>query len=470
MRFQILSHAGMMVEESGVSLLFDPWLIGSCYWRSWWNFPEPDRTLVTSLKPNYIYLTHLHWDHFHGPSLKLFDPATTFLVPKLHTRRMVDDLNDLGFKNVIEIPHGSHVTLGDDFELYSYQFGPCADSAAVVKTKTVTLLNANDSKFFGLPLKQIIDRFEKFDFVFRSHSSATAIPYCIDNYSETYAEFRTAEDYMNDFAQFSLFLKTRYAIPFASNHCFLHKETYAYNKTSVTPYDAQRYYQQQAQARRIISDCVVMPPGSTWDEHQGFNLEPFDYQNKFEYVDQLQEKYANKLNEYYEQEQRALAHWNYFTTYFSQFLQSIPWFIRRKKDFKVCFNITDNKGTHYWLIDFNQQSITQHTAPVDSLIEIECAARIINDCVRKKMFSVWTASKRLKIKLAKKENLKDLQLLFTLLDLYELDYLPLMKNVSFRHLGVTLRRWREFVEYARVLLNVKVFKKAFSLTPYYQSE
>ena len=43
MKFKILSHAGMTVEGKGKTLLFDPWLIGSCYWRSWWNFPEIDR-------------------------------------------------------------------------------------------------------------------------------------------------------------------------------------------------------------------------------------------------------------------------------------------------------------------------------------------------------------------------------------------------------------------------------------------
>ena len=467
MKFQILSHAGMLVEQEGISILFDPWLIGSCYWRSWWNFPEPELSLVKSLKPNYIYLTHLHWDHFHGPSLKLFSPDTKFIVPKIHTKRMVEDLEDLGFSHVIEIPHGSKLQLGNNFELYSYQFGPCSDSAALIKSKDVTLLNANDSKFFGFPLKQIINKFKKFDFIFRSHSSATAIPYCIQDYYENYTEIRTSQDYIDDFTCFALFLKTKYAIPFASNHCFLHKDTFEFNQLAVSPHDVQNYYKKKAKEFDIKSDCIVMPPGSSWDEENGFNIVPFDYDNKTYYIENLQVKYGPLLTNYYEQENRALANWNYFNRYFRLFLEAMPRFLFMKKNLKIIFKMTDAKKTNYWAIDFYNKSVCMEDVLNDSQIVIESSARIINDCVRKKMFSVWTASKRLKVHLANKDNLNDLRLFFTLLDLYELDLLPISRNFRWRALGIYFRRWREIIEFVHVIMKVKLLKKPFSLPAYY---
>jgi UDP-MurNAc hydroxylase len=39
MEFQTLSHAGLRVAAGGAELLCDPWLVGSVYWRSWWNYP-----------------------------------------------------------------------------------------------------------------------------------------------------------------------------------------------------------------------------------------------------------------------------------------------------------------------------------------------------------------------------------------------------------------------------------------------
>ena len=91
---------------------------------------------------------------------------------------MIDDLNWLGFGNVIEIEHNEEFELGADFRLSSYQFGFGVDSAMVVSGGDTTLFNCNDCKLFGLPLKQITKRYPKIDFVFRSHSSASPIPFC----------------------------------------------------------------------------------------------------------------------------------------------------------------------------------------------------------------------------------------------------------------------------------------------------
>ena len=73
MKFQVLSHAGLQVTAREKSLICDPWLIGSCYWRSWWNYPAVSKQLLQTLSPDFIYLTHIHWDHFQGPSLSSYN-------------------------------------------------------------------------------------------------------------------------------------------------------------------------------------------------------------------------------------------------------------------------------------------------------------------------------------------------------------------------------------------------------------
>ena len=33
-------HSSLEIRRKDFSLIFDPWLLGSAYWRSWWNFPK----------------------------------------------------------------------------------------------------------------------------------------------------------------------------------------------------------------------------------------------------------------------------------------------------------------------------------------------------------------------------------------------------------------------------------------------
>jgi len=470
MKFTILSHAGLCVEHNGVRIVSDPWLIGSCYWRSWWNFPEPPAALIENLQPDYIYLTHLHWDHFHGASLKkLFAPTTRILVPKVPTRRMLRDLEWLGFCNVTELPHGSQMRLSEDFTLHSYQFGLGVDSAMMLSGGRYTLFNCNDCKYFGLPLKQITNRFPKIDFVLRSHTSASAIPYCIEGYEATFPHLRTQQDYVREFSRFALSVGARYAIPFASNHCFLHKETFHFNHTAVLAEDIRSDYERLAAQVNHQSECVVMAPGSSWSDAEGFQIVPFNYAHRDEYIQGLLARHATKLVQQYEKETQALADFASFRTYFEGFLRAIPWPVRKWLRSRIVFRTRDAQGEHNWLVDMAASKVEVLVGRGDDCVTIETPPQVLNDCTKIWMFSVWTPSKRLKIYLPSTDDLKTVTTLFTLLDFYELEMLPVGKNLTWRSLSIRLRRWREVVEAGRLFLKHVVLRRPFEIASLYAS-
>src|SRR6185369_16052490 len=118
--FKVLGHACMLVEVNGQRLLIDPWLIGSCYWRSWWHFPKPVEVTPDLFKVDAIYVTHGHFDHLHFPSLRKFDRSTRIIVAKFVTAKMRAGLEYLGFKNIVELPHGAEHRFGESFRLFSY--------------------------------------------------------------------------------------------------------------------------------------------------------------------------------------------------------------------------------------------------------------------------------------------------------------------------------------------------------------
>jgi UDP-MurNAc hydroxylase len=470
-KFTVLSHAGLAVDHGGIRLVFDPWLIGSCYWRSWWNYPEPDPALVRSLAPQFIYLTHLHWDHFHGPSLKtLFDPETTMVVPKLPTRRMVEDLRWLGFHNIVEIPHGRKLRLAEDFELRSYQFGLATDSTAVISGGGYTLLNCNDCKAFGLPLRQIMRNHPKIDFIFRSHSSASPIPLCIEDHERLLPQDDGSYDSADQFARCAIYSGARYAVPFASNHCFLHPETRHFNATATTPDLAKRRYLAIAAEVGVNTECVVMPPASSWSDADGFKISPFDFNQRDAHIANMLERNRDRLVEQCEQEAKTVADFPAFERYFKQFCRALPLPIRRRRLPALTFRVRDSVGVHHWRVDpkFGEAS-RLGASPEDGLV-FEVHAAVLNDCTNARMFSVWTPSKRLKIHLPTAAALGAANLWFNLFDLYEIGLLPIINNFRLRSLGVRARRWRESVEVADIVLRRIFLRERFSVSRIYPVE
>jgi len=468
MKFTVVSHACLSVEHGGTSVLVDPWIVGSCYWRSWWNFPEPPAELVESLRPSFIYLTHLHWDHFHGVSLRRFPRSTPILVPKARTHRMVDDLKWLGFEDVREIPHGGSIQLGDDFRLHSFQFGLILDSSPIFEGGGTTLFDANDCKYFGLTLRDVMQRFPKIDFVLRSHSSAGALPYCIEGYETRFPNLRTRTDYIEEFSRFAIHVGARYAIPFASNHCYLHPETLRFNSIAVNPAEVAARCNALAREVGAATECVVMPPGSTWSSERGFELQPFDYAKRNEYIEDLRRRHQAKLDRTAAQEAEEVGDFDAFRTYFEKFLRAaIPYVIRSWMLEPFGFRVRDAAGDRVWLVNPRDGLIEERAEAPPGTIVFQTAAKILNDCTRLKMFSTWTASKRLSIVVPRDEQIRVVNALVWLLDLYELDLLPLTNNLEMRSLSVYSRRWREAVEVARLAIRHGLLRKPFVVKDLY---
>ena len=50
--------------------------------------------------PDFLYLTHHHFDHFHYPSMRTIDRRTTVLLPEFGVDVMAGEVRSLGFSNV----------------------------------------------------------------------------------------------------------------------------------------------------------------------------------------------------------------------------------------------------------------------------------------------------------------------------------------------------------------------------------
>ena len=213
-------------------------------------------------------------------------------------------------------------------------------------------------------------------------------------------------------------------------------------------------------------ECVVMPPGSSWSVDAGFSLRSFDYTKQWEYVAELSRRHEYGLDRQYRREEAAVADFRRFEGYFRGFLDAMGWLLRRMVPLTV-FAVQETDRQRYWLVDARRNRITGVDDDSDGSIVITVHALVINDCTRKRMFSVWTPSKRLRIR-TRNVPLWQVEALFLLFDLYEGNGLPLWRNLAPRTLAIWLRRWREPVSIVRAAIGVAITRNIRSVADLYR--
>lgn len=456
MEFEILSHAGLRVEHENTTLIVDPWLVGSAYWRSWWNYPPVDEARVRKLRANFIYLSHIHWDHFHGPSLRMLGKDIEILIPEDRYSRMRDDLRSMGFKRLREIPHGKPYRLAADFEITPFLFFPLTDSMLAVRAGQTVLLDANDCKICGLPLRQVKKLYPSVDFVLRSHSSANT-RVCheyLDGAGSNYGDVDNKEDYLRSFCNFIGAVKPRYAVPFASNHCHLHRETRQFNKWQQTPKDVRDYFHTYKATRGTETELVTMLPGSLWNDRTGFALAPEAqwFSDRDRQIDQYAETHAQTLGAQYAREDNVVVTEDDLRKFFDRVHSHVPWFWRRRFAGRpVFFNSRNGSGDNLWKIDLHANTVVRSTPGeyFASDMRIEIPAVVLKQALRMNMFAHAGISKRVK-RLATRKSMGLLGLFMQILDFEEYELIPLHRNLSWRSLRVWARRWREALGYVQL--------------------
>jgi hypothetical protein len=159
MQIQTLGHATLVLSEreGAPILLTDPWLVGSCYWRSWWLENNPSEATIARLKrAAYCYLTHDHPDHFHTPSVRVLGKGPEYLSPAFMHDRIGDYLRARGHR-CRQLPAGDWHALGSGVSICSI---PCFgdDSALLIDSPEAVIVNLNDARP-SLPQLYAIRRF-----------------------------------------------------------------------------------------------------------------------------------------------------------------------------------------------------------------------------------------------------------------------------------------------------------------------
>ncbi len=190
MKVTFLGHAGMYLETTGGSILCDPWF-NPAYFASWFPFPSNEDFPVDTISaPDYLFVSHLHQDHFDPEFLAArISRAATVLLPDYPLDELRRQLQDLGFSRFETLPNGVIVDLDGLRVMAATAIGPSdgpfGDCALAVDDGTARLLNQNDARPRDL---DAIRRFGPYDAHFLQFSGAIWYPVVYDMDADAKAE------------------------------------------------------------------------------------------------------------------------------------------------------------------------------------------------------------------------------------------------------------------------------------------
>ena len=150
-----IGHAGILIRTQGITIACDPWF-EPAFFGSWFVFPRNDQLAPDIMhdvcNPDFLYISHLHGDHFDAEFLtQHMNKNTTVLLPDFPTREMEREFNKLGFRNFVRTIRAKerliapNITIAIHTEI-SITDGPGGDSALMVSDGEARLVNQNDCR------------------------------------------------------------------------------------------------------------------------------------------------------------------------------------------------------------------------------------------------------------------------------------------------------------------------------------
>lgn len=231
-RIGYLGHAGFILEAGEVRILMDPWFFPA-FLQSW--FPYPDNRFlldtVTGGRFEYLYISHLHEDHFDRRLLAQLDGSVKVLCPNYRSKGVGKRLARLGFRNLIPLSHKQSVELAGGVRATMFlDTSHKEDSGLLLEYDGFRFLDLNDcnTSLSELP--------EDIDLLAAQYSGAMWYPNCYEYGPEAMAQkvAQVRADLMKSLIRKCEVTRAKTYLPCAGPACFLDPALAEFNDHDVT--------------------------------------------------------------------------------------------------------------------------------------------------------------------------------------------------------------------------------------------
>lgn len=453
MRVTVIGHSCLRAETRAGTILVDPWLFGSCYWRSWWHFPPTGEPDAETLHPDWIYLTHHHFDHFHYPSMRRIDRRARVLIPRFGVDVMADEVAALGFEPPEELVHGRVLDLGNGVRVASYQYG-FDDTAFVIAEDDHVVVDINDCKIRGRALTPVLREFGRPSLACKSHSFAQSYPLLYDADDPAQLRLVTKQTYIDDFHDVMARLRPLHAVPFGSMVGFLHPDSRPLNDHLVTP---QAVVDGVADKGGIPgTDVVTMAPGDVWDSATGFERSTVDwYADRDRHLAELAERYGPVIAARTAVEAGVTVQWADFENHLGRFVREVPrLFARRLSPRPFVFFVPSDVEMPHWWVSVRDRAVGRSAVlPAGASGLTTVPEAVLAEAIRDRIVHILHGAMRIRTSLQPDGIQSDLGF-WGLVMMWELGYLPLRRSARRPRFWFSVaRRWREFLDQAPSVLS-----------------
>ena len=239
MKITSLGHAGLFIETRHGSILCDPWF-NPAYFASWFPFPSNEGLdPATFGNPDYLYLSHLHLDHFDAQFLREHvSKKATVLLPDFPLGLMERALRGLGFTSFIKTDNfepveldGLRVIIGS---LVAPTDGPLGDSGLIVDDGETRIFDQNDSRPVDL---ETLTSFGPFDAHFLQFSGAIWYPmvYDMPEKAKQALGVKKRANQLSRSLRYVRHIDASFVIPHAGPPCFLDDDLFHFNDFERDP-------------------------------------------------------------------------------------------------------------------------------------------------------------------------------------------------------------------------------------------
>jgi len=318
MKITHLTSSTEIITANGIKILTDPWLDDGIYYGSWFLYPPYKQNDDVLKDIDYIYVSHIHPDHFCEKTMERLDKSIPVLIHNFDEKFLKRKIEALGFKS-IELENNEptllknevYITIvaadncnpeicGKAFGCFSFTGNSSGsnqiDSMCVITDGKHVLLNTNDCPYpiAYEALEKIKTKFQKIDFLLVGYTGASLYPYAMLGYSETEmkeAQERTRVKGLEFGAKIIKYIKPRYYMPFAGTY-ILGGANWELNKYSPMPelQDAVDYLSKLPEIIQGSIQSILLNSGESFDletETQTKEYKPVDTLERWKYIENV---------------------------------------------------------------------------------------------------------------------------------------------------------------------------------------